>query len=111
MPDEHCHHEDRWEAVQRDLAEVKQAMARDATATWVRWAIPLTVTLAVTVFGVLQDKIGAVESYAQARVEESLADRRALALRTGQIEVRQKEQFERILEELKHLNKRIDERR
>jgi len=106
-----CLYPDRWESVQRDLAEVKAALARDATATWVRWSIPLIVTFLVAVFGFLQDKIGAIETYAQAKVEESLADRRSLALRTGEIEVRQKEQFERILQELQHLNKRIDERR
>jgi len=111
MPSEHCLHEDRWEIVQREIEGLKDVMRADTTATWVRWAIPLAVTLTVTVFGFLQDRIGAVESYAQDQVKESLADRRALAQRTGELEVRQKEQFERILEELKHLNRRIDERR
>jgi len=111
MPGEHCLHEDRWEDVKEEIAELRDLVRADTTATWVRWAIPLAVTLTVTVFGFLQDRIGAVESYAQARMEESMADRRALAQRTGEIEVRQKEQFERILQALQHLNKRIDERR
>ena len=82
-------------------------MARDATATWVRWSIPMAVTLTVTVFGFVQERIGSVEAYAQAKVEESQIDRRELAARTSELEVRQKEQFDRILMELKHLNDRI----
>jgi len=105
---EHCLHEDRWESVQRDLSEVKQTLARDTTATWVRWSIPLVVTLVVTVYGFLQSQLDASSAYVQDQVTQSLTDRRGLASSVAVLDARQKEQFARILEELKRLNTRVE---
>lgn len=107
MPEEHCKHEDRWESVRRDVEQLQNQMSRDATALWVRWAIPLIVTLTVAVFSFVQQRIDGVEGYIQTRVDESQADRRFLASRTSELEVRQKEQFDRILVELQRLNNLI----
>jgi hypothetical protein len=74
---------------------------------WVRWAIPLVVTGIVGIYGVLNARIEAVAETGLSFGEESLRDRRLLSEKTATLEARQREQFERILVELKYLNDRI----
>lgn len=108
MP-EHCLHEDRWNAIQADIDEVKDSLKKDTTASWVRWALPIAISMIIAVAGFFQDKISAMETNVEARFEASVNDRRQLAMHSAELEARQKEQFERILSELKHLNDRVSE--
>ena len=104
---EECLHEDRWESVQSELDDMKRHLAKDTTATWVRWAIPLVVTAIVGIYGVLDARIRQTETADAAFMEESFRDRRQMAEKTATLEARQREQFDRILVELKYLNDRI----
>ena len=107
MPEEHCFHEDRWAAVQSELGDLKQHLRKDTTAIWVRWAFPLVVTAVVFFYGVLCSRIKDIEVSDAAFAEASMQDRRSLSEKTAAIEARQREQFDRILSELKVLNDRI----
>jgi hypothetical protein len=93
--------------VQADIEKIDEKLSKDATAMWVRWAIPLVVTAVVSVYGVLDARIRQTETADAAFMEESFRDRRQIAEKTATLEARQREQFERILGELKYLNDRI----
>jgi hypothetical protein len=107
-PHPECLHQDRWDHFSEEIDEIKTLMRRDTTATWVRWALPLVATAVLGVYADLNVRIVDHNKADVAFQADSMSDRRQLSQRQGEMDARQREQYDRILSELSYLRSRID---